>query len=141
MKFMLIILLLLISACSQTIEDTNNDKNITSFEDCINAGYSVMESYPRQCRDSLNRTFVEEVEVIACDRDTKNCGNGVYVGRNVNNNCEFFACPNEGQVVDIGTSKPMCENTCGNNVCDEIVCFGEGCPCAETPQSCPSDCS
>lgn len=36
---------------------------------------------------------------------------------------------------------PICEDTCGNGTCEEIVCQGSGCPCAETPQSCPQDCS
>lgn len=33
-------------------------ETITNFEECINAGYPVMESYPRQCSDGSN-TFVE----------------------------------------------------------------------------------
>ncbi|MCF7865909.1 hypothetical protein K9L67_02530 [Candidatus Woesearchaeota archaeon] len=53
----------------------------------------------------------------------------------------------EGQIFieikDIGAKeKPasLCVNTCGNTKCEEIVCMGEGCPCAETPDSCPQDC-
>lgn len=34
----------------------------------------------------------------------------------------------------------ICINMCGDGVCQEIVCLGEGCPCAETAQSCPADC-
>jgi len=34
----------------------------------------------------------------------------------------------------------ICQNLCGNNVCEEVVCFGTGCPCAETPATCPADC-
>ena len=29
---------------------------------------------------------------------------------------------------------------CGDGVCDEVVCLGEGCPCAETSESCAVDC-
>jgi hypothetical protein len=36
--------------------------------------------------------------------------------------------------------KPMCINQCGDGNCDEMVCQGEGCPCAETVSSCPIDC-
>lgn len=36
--------------------------------------------------------------------------------------------------------KKICEDLCGNNTCEEIVCLAEGCPCAETAESCPSDC-
>ena len=36
---------------------------INSFEDCIAAGNPAMESYPRQCRDSLSdKTFVEVID-------------------------------------------------------------------------------
>ncbi len=34
----------------------------------------------------------------------------------------------------------LCKDMCGNGRCEEIVCQAEGCPCPETPQSCPQDC-
>jgi len=34
----------------------------------------------------------------------------------------------------------ICEDVCGDNYCAEIVCLSQGCPCAETPESCPQDC-
>lgn len=34
-----------------------------------------------------------------------------------------------------------CKNVCGNGKCEEMVCMALGCPCAETAQSCPQDCS
>src|SRR5512136_639436 len=34
---------------------------ITSFDECVAAGYPVMESYPRQCRVPGGPTFVEQV--------------------------------------------------------------------------------
>ena len=33
---------------------------IESFEDCVNAGLPVMESYPRQCRIPGGETFIEK---------------------------------------------------------------------------------
>jgi hypothetical protein len=38
---------------------------INSFEDCVQAGYPVMESYPRQCRTADGKHFVEQVEATA----------------------------------------------------------------------------
>jgi len=35
----------------------------------------------------------------------------------------------------------ICNNLCGNGTCEEMVCMGSGCPCAETPDSCPQDCA
>ena len=34
---------------------------ISSFDDCVAAGYPVMESYPRQCRISGGEAFVEDI--------------------------------------------------------------------------------
>lgn len=50
----LAILLLFMVACTTT-------QDITSFEECVEAGNPVMESYPRQCRAG-GETFVEEIE-------------------------------------------------------------------------------
>ncbi len=41
---------------------------------------------------------------------------------------------------DNGAEKLICVDMCGNGICEEMVCMGEGCPCAETPDSCPADC-
>ena len=35
---------------------------------------------------------------------------------------------------------PKCVDGCGDGVCQEVVCLELGCPCAETPTSCPTDC-
>ena len=39
---------------------TGNGPRITNFEECIAAGFSAMESYPRQCNDGRD-TFTEEM--------------------------------------------------------------------------------
>lgn len=36
-------------------------KEITSFDECISAGYPVMESYPRQCKIPDGKTFAEDI--------------------------------------------------------------------------------
>jgi putative hemolysin len=49
---------------------------------------------------------------------------------------------NAGQMVPAKNLKNeiVCVEACGDGLCDEIVCQAEGCPCAETPESCPEDC-
>lgn len=37
--------------------------SITSFDECVAAGYPVLESYPRQCRPPDGRNFVEDILV------------------------------------------------------------------------------
>ncbi len=34
----------------------------------------------------------------------------------------------------------FCKDLCGDGICQEVVCEAHGCPCAETPESCPYDC-
>lgn len=35
----------------------------------------------------------------------------------------------------------FCKDLCGDGTCEEVVCEAVGCPCAETPESCPEDCT
>jgi len=35
--------------------------SVNSFEECVSAGYSVMESYPRQCKTPDGKTFTEDI--------------------------------------------------------------------------------
>ena len=78
---------------------------ITNFEECVERGNQILESYPRQCRTQKGEIFVEEIPV----------GEG--------------PSPEE-----------ICEDLCGDGICQEIVCLGSGCSCAETKESCPEDC-
>jgi len=63
---------------------------ITSFQECLDAGYPIMESYPRQCNVDGNN-FVEDIEdiqeplaqdeTVFCTMDAKICPDGSAVGR------------------------------------------------------------
>lgn len=46
--------------------------------------------------------------------------------------------PGGGTFVDDRAA--ICKNLCGDGECQEMVCMGAGCPCAETSASCPKDC-
>jgi len=35
--------------------------SVDSFEDCLSAGYPILESYPRQCRMPDGKTFIEDI--------------------------------------------------------------------------------
>lgn len=37
------------------------DEVINNFFECADAGYAVMESYPRQCRDSQDSLYIEDI--------------------------------------------------------------------------------
>ncbi len=34
----------------------------------------------------------------------------------------------------------LCEDMCGDGICQEVVCEAIGCPCAESFETCPEDC-
>ncbi|MEW5805555.1 MAG: Gmad2 immunoglobulin-like domain-containing protein [Patescibacteria group bacterium] len=36
-------------------------KQLSNFEDCVLAGYPILESYPRQCRTRNNEIFIEDI--------------------------------------------------------------------------------
>ena len=45
------------------------------------------------------------------------------------------------EIVEIKKVKPgKCVDRCGDEICQRKVCMAEGCPCQESPRSCPADC-
>ncbi|MBU1017516.1 hypothetical protein KKA33_00625 [Patescibacteria group bacterium] len=58
--FFLFLLMGVITGC--TSPSSENIAQINSFDDCIEAGYPAMESYPRQCAVPGKRTFREIIE-------------------------------------------------------------------------------
>ena len=67
-------------------------KDIQSFQDCINAGYPILESYPAQCRTPDGRRFVDESVPKLCRIDF-DCKPGFYcedercVGYSIDKTC------------------------------------------------------
>lgn len=65
-KIIIVIIIIIIlgigywALMKETLNDQADEK-INSFEDCVKAGFPVMESYPRQCKDSEEKLFVEDI--------------------------------------------------------------------------------
>lgn len=55
------VFLLLIGTWYYGASGFESQKNITSFNSCIQAGNPVMESYPRKCRAKNGQTFTEHI--------------------------------------------------------------------------------
>jgi hypothetical protein len=60
---LLITLLLVISIIILGSLSNPSKEVITSFESCVDSGYLVMESYPRQCRASSGDLFFENLTI------------------------------------------------------------------------------
>lgn len=90
---LLLFAVLLLSSCAHSPE-------VTDFESCIEAGFPIMESDPRQCRGPTGELFVEEKHdnTEICEADIKVCPDGTYIRRDPLNNCEFNACPEVSNV-------------------------------------------
>jgi len=142
---------------------------INSFEDCINAGYPAMESYPRQCRTDDGKHFVEEVELPVAppfeDGDVLDkVDNGAGLANPASVYCEdwdgtveirdfvdgqkgfcLFEDGSECEEWDYYNDEcwegeVFCKDLCGDGQCQEVVCEAVGCPCSETHETCPEDC-
>jgi len=56
-----IVLLLVLFFVIFYFKDNSAVVKINNFQDCVDNGFPVMESYPRQCRTPDGRNFVEEI--------------------------------------------------------------------------------
>ncbi len=65
----LVVLLAILIAVFYTLD---SEPKVTNFEECVAAGYPVMESYPRQCR-TPDELFIENVSVVGGEKDENGC--------------------------------------------------------------------
>jgi len=68
MKFSVLMMLIFLAvvvgsvvAVSGCVYSNDPGDSITNFNECIESGYPVMESHPRQCKTPDGRTFVEDI--------------------------------------------------------------------------------
>jgi hypothetical protein len=61
---------LLIFGCIDNGAIPSPTKNITSFEECVKAGYPILESYPRQCRTPDGRNFISGTDFMEVNQNT-----------------------------------------------------------------------
>jgi len=57
----LVIVLLIVITGGLVYLFSGNGETITSFEECVAAGYPVMESYPPRCRTDDGQLFIQEI--------------------------------------------------------------------------------
>lgn len=74
---------------------------ITDFEDCVAAGYPVMESYPRQCRTPEGNVYVEEIASGDEGPSTAVATGGCYIG-----GCSQQLCTDQPDAVSTCEYRP-----------------------------------
>ncbi|NOJ32834.1 MAG: hypothetical protein DA329_11920 [Candidatus Nitrosocosmicus sp.] len=95
------------------------ESSIENFEDCAAAGNPVMESYPRQCRASDGRNFVEEIDIIETPNEVKEKRSPVNVPDATNENDIF--CKTHW---NIETTEELDKEHIKNSVQSTIAQFG-----------------
>jgi hypothetical protein len=93
------------------------ETEISSFEECVAAGYAIMESYPRQCLTPQGNTFVEDIGSID------------YMHRGF---CEesrghWNECSNRCQIDNQGKTDVACDMMC-EALCECGGIAGHRCP-------------
>lgn len=91
--------------------------------------------------DQQSNCLIDEIEQV-CASENLTVGSRVNVQGIMTENQLIVR---NLEVVEIGEAQTdsiveICIDQCGDGVCNEIVCLGTNCPCAETSTSCPSDC-
>lgn len=94
---------------------TNCIARVTNFKECADAGYPVLESYPRQCRTPEGRIFVEELPEEMSEELCK------FSGGNWNN------CSNTCMLDNQGNEEVACPAIC-EALCECAGFAGFSCP-------------
>ncbi len=107
---------------------TSDESSIDSFEECAAAGNPIMESYPRQCRTSDGKNFVEEIDskMMSPESQCKNHG-GNWLQEF--NECEFISAE---QCSDMNGVFKECESAC-RHMPDAEVCIAMCVPVCVMP--------
>ena len=114
-KKILITLFIPLFGCAVCAQDKK--KEINSYEECIKAGNPILKTYPAQCITKDGRKFVNIAQK-----------NQILKDKNIIDNDQTPA------------TQKLCISRCGDGVCTEVACEGEGCPCKEDSVICPADC-
>jgi len=96
----------------------NGLTKITNFEECVRAGYPIMESYPRQCRTSDGETFVEEIDEEASECRPTGCSGQVCADEDIITTCEYlpeYAC------YENAVCERQPDGECGWTMTDELI--------------------
>lgn len=95
-KFLVLsLIVVIVTAILVTVIITvSNQRKITSFAECVNAGYPVMESYPRQCKAN-DQIFTEIIEDSIIDTSNDYYGFSTEGFCEASTDCVIAGCNSE----------------------------------------------
>lgn len=102
---------------------------VDSFEKCVAAGNPVMESYPRQCKTSDGKNFVEKVDSRMMSPESR-CNNHGGNWLEEFGECEFISAE---QCSEMNGTYKECESAC-RHMPDAEVCVAMCVPVCTIPQ-------
>jgi hypothetical protein len=121
-----------------------SSKKITSFDDCLKAGYPIQESKPRKCSVPGGNTYIEvekvPVEPSFSPEDTTEPLTSDQPVLGISNSSPSATTASDSKQSLPANGGKICTNKCGDTICQLVVCQGGGCPCAENESTCPQDC-
>lgn len=82
----------------------------SGFERCRDAGRPILKTYPPRCMGADGIVYTPD------------------------------SLPQQESSPAQEPRRSLCDDRCGNGICEEVVCLAEGCPCAESHERCPGDC-
>ena len=116
------------------ITEIIDDDNINSFEDCVAAGYPVMESYPRKCAVG-DIVYVEEIDIENDDEigeitqpTEPFCGISSRDSCESDSDCKKEGC--SGQICQ-GSNDEGVVTTCEYKECYNAENYGLSCGCVD----------
>ena len=98
------IVLVVIVGLIMAVLPSTPQAEITSFQECADAGYPIMESFPEQCRTPDGRTFVNEEQPIPDDDSDGAAGGTFPTGGCAVAGCSGQLCVSAGEANDVFTT-------------------------------------
>ncbi|MCK4552752.1 eight-cysteine-cluster domain-containing protein [Candidatus Pacearchaeota archaeon] len=122
--YQILIVILLLSLIILVALLNKQPQEITNFNDCANAGYPILESYPRQCKTPDGRFFTEIIPPTELSEDF--CGLSTYGSCSSDFDCIKGGC--SGQVCQSKNEEPII-TTCEFRECYNAEKYDMQCKC------------
>ncbi len=81
---------------------TSDSEEVASFKDCVEAGYPILETYPRQCKLPYGEIFVEDLESY---ESSEGLHEGEFYGSST-----YYPCQSDEDCVVDGCNGEICSS-------------------------------